>query len=154
MLLKFADFFNYKIKKCNLRFMRTDNSKITSQFYDNKFKDFTLQLKSSKSMRFADEIIRTMKLQFSANMYLYGTKLKKDDYPNLKMIEAEDLLHLCEFALVSDLFFTDDAKIAKLMADLPMKLIYLGKEENKTIKNVEIKDVFELKNIVNEMLND
>lgn len=152
ILLKFADFFNYKIKKKKLNFLGT--KKLNNDFFDNKFKHFTLYLKKANNPRFAEEIVRTLKQKFSANFYLYDMKFKSDEYPNLKRIEKQDLLYFWEFAGASDVFLTDDSEIAGLFNEVSNRCVFLGTEQIENTRSVAIKDVFELKNIVSDILGE
>ena len=91
-------------------------------------------------------------MQIYTNIYLYNTQLGKDDFPNLKKIERGNLKQLYDLAAESDIFITDEYEITKLFTELQINLIYLGDKKISKVRSVVAKDLFELKNIVAEIM--
>ncbi len=150
ILRKFADFFNLTFEGRELNFEFSGISK--PQFIQNKFPNFIIDIHNKISKKKLTTLVSTFKQDFSANIYLTKNNIGKNEFLNLKKVEIESLIDLLSYALNSDLFITDNASIAQIFSNKETNILFLGNQNLDDVKNVNIKDIFEIKSIINEII--
>lgn len=156
LLRKFADFFDFSWKSSQFKIAisKSELALVHDRFIRNRFKNFILDFSNSISTKKIEEIVQTIKHEFSANIYFTGKRIHDKDFINIEEIQAESLLGLYKLAKVSDLFITDKIEVAGVFADLNVNQIFIGsKLSNSSLICVEQKNIFEMKNIIQDILN-
>jgi len=155
LLKKFADFFGFPWEsyQFNIEFSKSELLGMEDLFIKNRFKNFILDFSSQFSSKKIGKIVQTIKNEFSANIYFIGKKIHDKDFINIEEIEVANLLELHNLAKVSDLFITDKPEIAGLFAYLDIDQIFLGSNfDCGSLKCVEQKNIFEMKNVIEDIL--
>lgn len=155
LLKKFAAFFDFPwvLNKLSIDVSRSKLVAAKHQFIHNKFKNFILDFDSDISARVISKIVQIVKHDFSANIYFTGKRVPDKDFINIEDIKISNLLELFDLAEVCDLLITNRLKVAGAFADLDVKQIYFGSnEEIKQLKHYENADLNNLNNKINNIL--
>ncbi len=148
LIIEFADFLKLSKKREKLGFQNFENEfdKIKDNFFYNKFPHFVLDLNLPKISKMSENLIKKLKLYFSANIYMTGIPFKKDIYPNVKNVKMKDLLDICCFAKVCHIFISDNYELVDLFSNLQVRQVFVGK--GKPIKKVKSQNMSEYHNIL------
>ncbi len=155
IIRSFAEFFNFPLKKTKLELELTPSeSSITKQrFIQNRFNNFVLDLNGSTSTKMIEKLVIGIKRNFSANIYLTGKSINKKDYLNIVDVKVENLFDLFALAKKSNLFFSDNYRIARLFSLLNVDIIFLG-EKNRIDNTDSIypDNIYEWKDLVTKVI--
>ncbi len=148
LISEFVDFFKLpkRSSKINFQSFENDFDKMKDTFFYNKFPNFILDLHNPKISKMTENLIKKLKLYFSANIYLTGIPFKKDIYPNVKNVKLKDLLEIFCFAKVSNIFISDNIEMVELFSNLKVRQIFIGK--GKPLKKVKSQNLSEFQNIL------
>jgi hypothetical protein len=156
LLKKFANFFDFSWERHQYKIEITNSELIAAKhkLIDNRFKNFILDFSNNISAKKIEKIVHTIKHDFSANIYFTGKKINNKNFINIEEVQIASLLELYSLVKVSDLLITDRLEIAGTFADLGVDQIFLGKNSGKSsLKCVEQNNIFELKNVIHDLLN-
>jgi len=156
LLKKFADFFGFSWDKYpfNIDVSRSELTAAEHQLTQNRFKNFILDFSKDISAKKIEKIVQTIKHQFSANIHFTGKRINNKEFINIEEIQVANLLELYCLVKVSNLFITDRVEIAGAFAGLDIDQILLGaKIDDKSTKCVDKNSIFEMKNVIQDILN-
>ncbi|MCK4653817.1 MAG: hypothetical protein KAU01_05185 [Candidatus Cloacimonetes bacterium] len=151
----FAGFFNFPLNKADIKIeLSPSESNITKhRFIQNRFHNFVLDINQPGSGKRNENLIAALKQNFFANIYLTGRKINKKNFINIINFEIENLYEMYSLAKESDLFLSDNLALVGIFAKLGVNLIYLGeKVRTEDYKCIEPQNVFELKNVIPEVM--
>ncbi len=155
ILRSFADFFNFPLKRTKLELELTPSeSSITKQrFIQNRFYNFVLDLNGSTSTKMNENLVIGIKRNFSANIYLTGKSINKKDYLNIVDVKIESLFDLFALAKKSNLFFSDNYRIARLFSLLNVGILFLGeKDKIENTDSIYPGNIYEWKDMVTKVI--
>lgn len=156
LLKRFADFFDFSWQRYQfeIEISKSELMVAKRQFLKNRFKNFILDLSNDLSAKIIEKIVHIIKQEFSANVYFTGKSIHDKDFINIEEIHVANLLELSSLVKVGDLLITDRLEIAGIFADLGVDQIFLGKNSDvSSLRCVDQNNIFELKNIIHDLLN-
>lgn len=152
---KFSEYFDIPVKRYSLMIepdKRFNNVK-QNTLIKNRFSNFIIDVSKSISKKQINVLTAELKQHFSANIYFLDKEPGKNDFINIKKLEAEHLFDEYQYSCLVDLHITDDANKAKLFTEQNSKILYIGEQHRlKNVKTASLNNVSELKNTVKEML--
>ncbi|HHE37721.1 MAG TPA: hypothetical protein ENL20_04015 [Candidatus Cloacimonetes bacterium] len=148
LIIEFADFLKLPKRKSKVEFQSFENEldKMKDTFFYNKFPHFTLDIHNQKTSKMTENLIKKLKLYFSANIYLTGIPFKKDIYPNVKNVKLNDLLEIFCLAKVCNIFISDNIELVEFFSNLQVRQVFVGK--GKPLKKVKSQYLNEFQNIL------
>ena len=156
LLKKFADFFDFSWKRYqfDIEIPKSELMVAKHQFIKNRFRNFILDFSNDISAKMIEKIVHIIKQEFSTNVYFTGKRIHDKEFINIEEIHVANLLELYSLAKVSDLLITDRLEIAGTFADLEVDQIFLGTNSgDRSLKCIDQNNIFELKNIIHDMLD-
>ncbi len=121
-------------QKLTFSFSRAESQKARHNFFQNRFLNFTIDIREQSVFRHLESMITILKQNFPINIYLTGKTIKKNPFLNVRNLETNDLLQLYYLAQQSKIFFSDKFDLVKLFRKLDLVPVYL----NETVQNREI----------------
>jgi len=148
LIIEFTDVFKLPKRRTKINFQSFENEfdKTKDTFFYNKFPNFILDLHNQKNSKMTENLIKKLKLYFSANIYLTGIPFKKDIYPNVKNVKLKDLLEIYCLAKVCNIFISDNIELVDLFSNLHVRQVLISK--GKPLKKVKSQNLSEFQNIL------
>jgi len=149
LLNNFADFFSFPFTKKQI--LLKNKPEFFSNVSKKNFK-IIFSLKKRNNLKHFNKLIQKLKLYFSVQTYIIDRNFQKFKEPNIK--QNISLLKL--FLLLNEncILLSDDVELIKLFSHFNVNEVYLGKNKfNKDIKSTLPQNVFELKNIIQDILD-
>ena len=97
------------------------------------------------------KLILTLKQNFSVNIYLFGKKIKADNFENVHCEIDKNLWEIFNFAKITHLFITDSEDLAELFWQQNVKTLFLGEMDD--VQSAQLDDKFEIKNKIIEFMS-
>lgn len=144
----FSDIFKLKYNSGNLKIDEQKIEKI--EFTDPKKMNISIYSENLKRKNVA-KLILTLKQNFSVNIYLFGKKIKADNFENVHCEIDKNLWEIFNFAKITHLFITDNEELAELFWQQNVKTLFLGEMDD--VQSAQLDDKFEIKNKIIEFMS-
>ncbi len=131
--------------------IKTEYWNFTLNVSEKRHKDFektklVFDIQNSANERAVEVLLKNLNQNANTEIYLIWRAGSIDfDYSH---IDVDNFLQFYEAITQSDVFFTDDKKIVRLLKKINVKPVYLGKNFDSSIKSFIPKDIFNIKNFV------
>ncbi len=147
ILKVFSDIFKLKYDSDNLKIDERKIEKI--EFSDHKKMNISIYSDDFKKKN-TSKLIATLKQNFSVNIYLFGKKIKTNNFENIHCEVDKNLWEIFNFAKNTNLFITDNEELAELFWQQNVKMLFLGELEG--VQSAKLEDKFEIKNKILELM--
>ena len=157
LITKFAQFYNLPLQKneLNIELTQAEKEILNNRFIQNRFHNFVFDCDKKLSAKVMESYVKTIKQNFSANVYLTDKVFNSLEMINIKEMPIHNLYELFCIASVCDLYITNKPELARLFGELGIFVLFLGEEINmKNVRCAQTKELFIVKNIIQKHLKE